>query len=226
MRRGFPIVLTCILSLLLASIVGVSAAVPDDCDCSASDGSCSASISCQGGCTRFCGPGGNCYAECSGDYQFLGAETTLELQNATYPELVTALAHQSGKQVVFAPMKPDLIFNVGFKRAPFWSTLELLSDQGTVQVGGQDFEKLRKLRKILLAGDRITLCVKKTPLATFISDMVGLTGLPLRVTAGSPMALVNIRVSDATLDEMLSKVSEQTGTKIVVISDLAQQSAP
>jgi hypothetical protein len=42
--------------------------IPDDCDCSASDGSCELSISCRGGCTRFCGSGGNCWGECSADW--------------------------------------------------------------------------------------------------------------------------------------------------------------
>jgi hypothetical protein len=104
---------------------------------------------------------------------------------------------------------------VGFKRSPFWNALELLSDQGAVQIEGQDFDKLRRLRRLLLGGDRITLCVKNTPVNTFVGDLVGLTGLPLRVTGGSPMAVVNVRLTSATFDEMLSKVSEQTGTKIV-----------
>ncbi len=218
MRMKPAIVLTCTILLFVVSVVGSSSpAAPDDCDCSATDGSCSASISCQGGCIRFCGNGGNCYAECSGGYGYLGAETTLEMPNATYPQLVTALAHLSGKQMVFVPTRSDLVFNVGFKRSPFWNTLELLSDQGAVQIDGQDFDKLRRLRKLLLAGDRITLCVKNTPVNTFVGDLVGLTGLPLRVTGGSSMALVNVRLTDATLDEMLSKVSEQTRTKIVEV---------
>src|ERR1043166_3708778 len=100
MKRRLAFVLTCVLAFVLPSLVASpSFATFEDCDCIATDGSCSASISCQGPCTRFCGNGGNCYAECSGDYGFLGAETTLELQNATYPQLITALAHQSGKQV-------------------------------------------------------------------------------------------------------------------------------
>jgi hypothetical protein len=129
--------------------------------------------------------------------------------------------------MVFVPMRSELVFNVGFKRAPFWNALELLADQGTVQIDGQDFDKLRRLRKLLLAGDRITLCVKNTPVGTFVSDLVGITGLPLRVTGGNPNALVNVRVSDATLDEMLSKVSDQTGAKISDISTTpGQQPAP
>lgn len=146
---------------------------------------------------------------------FLAMETTLEMQNATYPQLVSKLSHLSGKKMVFLPTRSDTVFNVGVKRSPFWNALELLSDQGTVQIDGQDFERFKRLRRILLGGERITLCVKNTPVNTFVDDMVGLTGLPLRVTAGNPMSLINIKVSESTLDEMLAKVSEQTNTKIV-----------
>lgn len=216
-------------AIILVFAVGLSsspAAAFDDCNCEAPDGSCSASISCAGGCIRFCGPSGNCYAECSGAYEFLGMETTLEVQNGTYPELVTKLAHLAGKQLVFSPTKPYVVFNMGFKRSPFWNALDLLSDQGTVQINGQDFEKLKRLRRILLSNERITLCVKNTRVSTFVSDMGGLTGLPLRVSSGSPTSIVNIKLPEATLDEMLAKVSEQTGTKIVEArSDVAKRPA-
>lgn len=215
MKRAFAIVLTCVLSLLVASIVGVSAAAPvDDCACQADDGSCSTNLSCQGKCISFCGDNGNCFSECSGGYEYLAAETTLEIQDGTYPDLVTKLVHLSGKQLVFFPRTPNLLFNAQIKRSPFWTVLDLLSDQGAVQVNGQDFERIKQLRRILLSGDKIKLCVRNTPVATFVNDMTGLTGLPLRVTAGSPMSIVNIKIPQSTLDEMLFKISEQTGTKI------------
>ena len=206
---------TAVLLIIVSILIGPSpAASLEDCDCVAPDGSCSASISCRGGCTRFCGNNGNCYAECSGFYGFLGAETNLEIQNGTYPELVTRLAHLSGQQLVFSPTRTDIVFNAGFKKTPFWNALELLSDQGTVQIAGQDFERLKRLRRILLSGERITLCVKNTPVNTFVNDIAGLTGLPLRITGGNPMSTINLKLQDATLDEMLAKVSEQTGAKI------------
>jgi len=116
---------------------------------------------------------------------------------------------------VFSPNRYDTVFNVGFKKSPFWNALELLSDQGTVQVDGQDFERLKRLRRVLLTGERVTLCVTNTPVNTFVNDVAGLTGVSLRVTSGNPMALINIKLPEATFDEMLTKVSEQSGTKIV-----------
>src|SRR5215467_7980094 len=127
-----------------------SASAVDTCSCSAPDGSCSASVTCKGGCTKFCGNNNNCYAECSGAYSYYGMEVTFEVQNATYPQLVAELSRISGKDIVFTPPKPDTLFNAGAKRAPLWDALKILANNGTVTIGGKDFEKLRTLRKLLL----------------------------------------------------------------------------
>lgn len=211
-------------ALMLASILAYMSSFPlsastlllrEHCACTAPDGSCSASVNCTGGCTQHCGVGGDCYAYCSGYYAFLGMETTFQMQNATYPQLVDELAHASGKEITFLPTKPDEVFNAGFKRATLWDALELLSDQGTVQVAGQDFERLKRLRRNLLSNVRTSLCVKNTSVQTFVTDLASLTGLPLRVTAGNPMAMVNVQLQNVTLDEIIASVSEQTGTKII-----------
>jgi len=141
-------------------------------------------------------------------------KTSLELQNATYPQLVAALARISGKDIEFSPAKPDATFNTGWKKATLWNLLDMLSDQGTVEIAGKDFEKIKRLRKVLLSGDKVSLCVRGTPVNTFVRDMASLTGLPLRITAGSGMAVVNLKLQRVTLDEILIRVAEQTGTTI------------
>jgi hypothetical protein len=105
-------------------------------------------------------------------------------------------------------------FNTSWKRATLWDVLDMLSDRGTVQIAGKVFEKFKRLRKVLLSGNKISLCVRNTPVKTFVNDMASLTGLPLRITAGSGMAVVNLKLQHATLDEILIKVAEQTGTTI------------
>jgi len=147
------------------------------------------------------------------------------MQNGTYPQLVAALAHISGRDITFSPNRPDL-FNADYKRALLWDVLDMLSERGTVQIAGKDFERLKRLRKALLSGTRISLCVGRTPVSTFVNDMASLTGLPLRITAGKPLAVVNIKLQEVTLDEILAKVSEQTGTKIVEDSNYASIRQP
>ena len=205
-----------ILSFLSAPIHSASSAsMIEECSCSAPDGSCSASVTCSGGCTKFCGNNDNCSASCSGSYEIFATEVSFEMQNSTYPKLVAELARVSGKELAFSPTKPNMVFNAGFKRAPLWDALKMLSDQGTLHVAGQDFEKLKRLRRSLLSGEKFTSCVTNTPVNTFVNDVAGLTGLPLRIAGGRPMATVNVKLQDATLSDILNAVSEQTGTKII-----------
>lgn len=153
-------------------------------------------------------------------------ETTVQMQNGTYPQLVAQLARISGKDVAFSPTRPDVLVNADYKRAALWDVLDLLSDRGTVQIAGKDFEKLKRLRKALLSGMKISLCVGKTPVSTFVNDMASLTGLSLRIASGKPMAVVNIKLQEVSLDEILAKVSEQTGTKIVEYPNYASIRQP
>jgi len=206
-----------VLILFLGSTVTNSAPAltAEDCSCVGPDNSCVVSTSCQGGCIAHCAGEGDCFAECSGSYEMFGMKTTLEMQDATYPQLVAALARISGIDIAFSPTKPDAVFNVGWKRATLWDVLDMLADRGTVQIAGRDFEKVKRLRKVLLSGAEISLCVRNTPVNTFVSDMASLTGLPFRITAGRPMAVVNLSLQHVTLDDILVKVSQQTGATII-----------
>jgi hypothetical protein len=209
----FFISLLAIVFALYRSNTASETYTSEDCSCIAPHESCSVRISCEQGCIAICGIDA-CYAGCSGSYEFLGTKVTLELRNGTYPQLVTDLSRLSGRSLAFSPTKPTTRFNTGFKRALLWDALEVLADRGTLHVAGQDFEDLRRLRKILLSGERISFSVKNTPTSTFVNDMAGLTGLPISITSGNPMATVNIQLENVTLDDILIKVSKQTDTKI------------
>jgi hypothetical protein len=222
MKQSSAVLLTTVLLLALLSTPIRSAAPPlvfQDCYCRASDGSCSVSISCAGGCQKACHPNGDCEAWCSGSMEIFGAEITLEVSDGTYSELTSKLAKISGKEIIFATAsadrgRPDEIINVGMKRSPLWDGLQYLADRGTVRVNGKDFESYIRLRQALLSGQRFNFGVKNTPVNTFVTDVAGLTGLPLRITSGRPMSIANLELNDVTLDEFIARVSEQTGTRI------------
>lgn len=222
MKQSSAVLLTTVLFLALLSTPIRSAAPPlvfQDCYCRASDGSCSVSISCAGGCFKACRNNGDCYAECSGEMEIFGAEISLDVSDGTYSELTSKLAKISGKEITFVttagdPAKPDEIITVGLKRAPLWEGLQFLADRGTIRVNGKDFESYIRLRQALLSGQRFNFGVKNTPVNTFVTDVAGLTGLPLRITSGRPMSIANLELNDVTLDEFISRVSEQTGTRI------------
>jgi len=218
MKKNSAAVLSAIFVVMIVvpSLRVSSAVILEDCSCTAPDQSCSASASCpHGGCILQCVGQGDCLAECSGFYQMFAMDTTLQLQNARYPQLISELARISGRDIAFSPTKPDSVLNADYKKAVLWDVLDMLSDRGTVQIGGKDFEKLKRIRKALLSGTKISLCIGNTPVSTFVNDMSSLSGVPLRITSGKPMTLVNLKLQEVTFDEILVKVSEQTGTKII-----------
>lgn len=212
---AFTLTLAIAFTLSASTDPGNAASLISDCSCTAPDGSCSVSVSCTGGCIKFCGNNDNCSASCSGSYTFYSNEVTFEMQNGNYPRLVSELSRASGKDLTFSPARPDMAFNVGFKKAMLWDVLKLLSDQGTVNIGGQDFEKMKRLRKSLLSGERVSFGVSNTPVNTFVNDLSSLTGLKLKIAGGSQRATVNVQLQDATLSDILLAVSEQTGTKVI-----------
>lgn len=205
---------TAAIVLVVAFTRSTSSAVRNDCSCSARDGSCSASGSCSGGgCTASC-PSDGCNVHCSGFYSMLQTEMTLQMQGATNKRLVAEVARVSGKEVAFSSKRPDVPFNLDVKGAPLWDVLEILSDNGTLLIGGEDFEKLRLTRRALLSGEKISMCVQNTPVSTFVTDLAGLTGLPIHITGGNARATVNVKLRDVTLQDIIAQVSEQTGAKI------------
>ncbi len=184
------------------------------CSCEAPDGSCSASITCTNGCQQHCGPGGDCYVYCSGVFSSLSREVTLEAENSTYPQLVDKLAGASGVDLEFVPFEPNAVFNSGYKNARLWGALDALSERGTLRVAVQDFQRLKRLRRILLSNEKISFAVRNTSVDTFVADMAALTGRPLRVIGGNPKASVYVELQEVTLGDILDIVSRETGTLI------------
>jgi len=216
-------ILTSALLVVLATLAKpVSPSVAfDGCSCTAPDSSCSVTIpDCNGKCQKYCGSNGDCWGECSGFYSVLALETNIELPYGDYSLLTSLLAQTAGKNISFTrsesdPGRSDMLFNVGFKKAPLWDALQFLADRGTVRIGGRDFESIRRLRKALLSGERLNFGVKNTPVDTLVADLVGITGLPLRVAGGNPMTVANVELPEATLDEIIAAVEKETGTRIV-----------
>lgn len=186
----------------------------DSCSCSASDGSCDSSVTCSGGCVNFCAGQGDCYGACSGVYTGLGIKASPNAKRGNSSELVSELARISRRDITFVPAQQNTVFNIETKSVAFWDLLDELSERGAVQIDGQNFERLKRLRKILRGGERVSLCVGHTPLATFVDDAASITGLPIRIVGGPRSVTLNIRLRSVTLKEILSRVSEVTGTEI------------
>lgn len=209
-----------VLSFTLIFTSGLTVSAPaafmrENCQCTASDNSCSVSMTCEGGCQAYCNPQGDCVAFCSGRQGYLGGVITANLVNGTYPQLVDELSRVSGQKISYIPRKPNILINIDSKNGALWDMLSHLSDRGELQVAGQDFSKIRKLRRDLLSGGKVNFCVRETPIEMLVSDLANLTGLRLRVAAGSTAATVTGQFRDVSLSEILDAASEQTGSTIV-----------
>jgi hypothetical protein len=139
---------------------------------------------------------------------------TLELRSGgTNRKISDELSRITGKRIVILPSKPDEAVNVDIKRASLWDVLEMFSERGAVKIEGEDFSKLQSLRKALAGGERISVCINRAPLGRVIADLYGLSGQPLRVTAGDENAPVTLSAKAITLWAILSRLSSQTGAQ-------------
>ena len=192
------------------------AATFEDCSCVADDGSCHASISCAGGCIAMC-PSGGCRAVCSGGYAgFMDftMSVTMHQTHSNSIQVAAELAHITGQSVVITPFKADDTISLDVKRAKLWDVLELLSASGKIEIGGEDFAKLQNIRKSLVSGEKMAVCIHNTSVQRAIDEFTSLSGLPIHATSGDPKTVVSLTLKDATLDDILVQLSSQSGVEI------------
>lgn len=219
MRRLGASLLTALLFLSTPA-----AATFNDCSCAADDNSCRTSISCPGGCIANC-PSGGCYSSCKkgssgeggddGDIAaILSMPITLQLRKGNSSQLGSELARITGKGFVFVPNKHGEAINLDVKDFIVWDVLEVLSRSGRVDVGGHDFSRLQVVRKALVSGERLSVCIHNASVKSVVEEYAGMSGLPVRVTSGDDTALVTLYAKGVTLEEILAQVSARTGVQI------------
>jgi len=130
--------------------------------------------------------------------------------------MTAELSRLTGAEVVFLPSKPDATFSIDTKGASLWDVLEILSDSGKVEIAGEDFSKLRAMRKALVSGEKMTVCIHRTSVQRLATELAYLSGLPVHVASGDKMKLVNFSIKAAALDDIIARVTEQTGAEISV----------
>jgi hypothetical protein len=205
----------------LILIIPLHSVLAETCSCSATDGSCSVSITCPGGCTAYC-PSGACRARCLNSFweTDFRQQVTLQMRGGSSRKLSTALARIIGKEIVVSPNKPDETYTFDFKNASLWDVLETLSENGTVQIEGEDFGKLLRIRKAFLTGEKMSVCIRQAHVRRLIDQLASLSGLSIRTTSGNIDTLVTLSLNDVTLKEIVAEISAQTGVQIEGI-DLA-----
>ncbi len=139
---------------------------------------------------------------------------TLELRGGTNRQLSDELSRIAGKRIVVLPMKADEAINVDIKNASLWDVLESFSMRGVVTIEGEDFSKLRSVRKALAGGGEISVCIKGASLGRVVGLLSGLSGQPLRVTWGDEKALVVLAAKGLVLERVISRLSSETGAQV------------
>lgn len=115
----------------------------DDCFCTAPDGTCSADVSCAGGCWAVCGP--PCSAGCSGSGSGPGGGArnpaklsllfSLEQEAITGEDLAKLLSEQSGLRFAYVSPGP---LSLDISGIPYEDLLPVLARNGVVAVVHDD----------------------------------------------------------------------------------------
>lgn len=205
------------LTALLLSIPVHIGLAENTCSCTASDGSCSASVTCPGGCLAVCPDGGGCHAGCSGKggiTPFLIERVSLQMRDSSSKRLSEELGRITGQEIVFSPYNPKETHTFDFKDALLWDVLEALSERGKVEIGGEDFGKLLRIRKAFLNGEKISICIRRTSVRNIVDELAALSGLSIHTTSGNVDTSVTLSLKDVTLEDIVAKVSEQASVQI------------
>lgn len=193
----------------------------ETCSCTADDGRCSANLSCPGGCVAYCPNGGGCRAKCvtnseggGSNYEIIQMRATVQIKGGNANDLAAALAGITGREVVFVPTMPEHPISLDVKGAPVWDILEILAEHGKVQIGGDDFSTLQLIRKALVTGERMSICIRGASVRRVVDELEALSGLSIQVTSGDAHRLVTLSAKGVTLNELLAQMSDQAGVQI------------
>jgi hypothetical protein len=141
---------------------------------------------------------------------------TTHFNRGSSRQVASELARITAREVAFVPINPQETFNLDAKNIPLWDVLETLSQSGKVRIGGEDFSGLQAVRKSLLSGERMSVCIHHASIQSIVEEFAGISGLPIRVTSGDATTMVTLTVKGVTLEEALAQVSSQAGVQIAL----------
>ncbi len=205
-----------VAALLLSLVTFVPAATGQTCSCKAPDAPNEVSVTCRHGCGAICAPNNACYAACGNfETDLLHVRVTIQINKGGSKEVASLLTSQTGKEIEFVPRKMNDRFTLDLKDSPLFSALDILSKRGQITVNGTDFGKFQKLRTLMLRGGKVSLDFNNVPVREAVDKLSFLSGLRFHIVSGDAQAPVSISLQDVTLDEIVTRISEQTGVKIM-----------
>jgi len=140
---------------------------------------------------------------------------TLKLTTKNSAEIVSALSSYTSKKIEFVPWRRNGPFNIDIKDDDIWNTMDYLYERGKLKLGGVDWSEYQKMRKTASKGKKISqVDFNGISVRDALAHLSFLSGMPLRVESGDAEKPLTLSLREVTLDEVVSRISAQTGVKI------------
>jgi hypothetical protein len=207
--------LTAIALLLLLTTFSPVALGQKKCSCNAPDNSCKAAATCRDGGAAICSSNSACYATCGGvDPGNSQARISLKLRRKKAEEVTAALKRRSGRNIIFEPTRKTDRFTFELNNVPLWTILDFLNGRGKVLLDGLPFDMHKELRRRLSRGGKVSVSFIDSTARNAVAKLAFQSGLSLRVRAGDAERLLSISLEEVTLDEIVARISAESGVKI------------
>lgn len=186
------------------------------CSCAAPDNKCSVKeIRCPHGCTAVCAPGEACFTSCRNIKKDRErARVSIKIKRAhSAQEIEKNLSRASKKRIKFIPRVEGLSFQLD--NGPLWDALVFLNLNGKVFVNNVPFDNLIDLRERMRKRAKIgAINYTDIPVKDALADLSFISGLKIRAKSGNAKALLSFTLPDTTLEEVLSRITKETGVRI------------
>lgn len=139
---------------------------------------------------------------------------TLKETRAESKQIARVLAQVMRQEVEFVPYDASHKFNFDYKNTPLWEVLEDISQFGKLKIGGISFEDLQKIRRPMLTGAKMSMCIHNVPIKNLVSYLSFLRGLPISVVSGDENLRITLSLRDVTFNEIITRISAQTNAKL------------
>lgn len=220
-----------LLMAVLVLLVGGQEVLASSCSCTAPDGSCSASITCSGGCIAVCGTGGNCSAECSasggggtkGQRQLpapldddptagpdQGQLVNLDIQSATSLDISEVLSAQLDRPVAFVNAEPEDVLTLHAVDFPVDELIDWLRRFGSVAVSDKPVAAPGSGLGVP-SDHRVTLQASDASPQTLVELLGEILSSEVRFVPRDPELRISVDVKDASVGEVL-ELLERYGT--------------
>ena len=211
------LVITCLIIISLSAF-GTSYAQKKTCACKGLEGStCTGSVTCTNGCSAICGRKDTCYLSCSA--RVYRQNLTLNFTRQTATDIATTLAKESKLRIRFKANSDTELYDYKLVNSDVWKLLEFLDARGTLFVNGIDFDNLRVIKNQLRAGEKLAgVTFDNTPVEEAVANLELMTGEDLRIVSGKRTKRVSLSVENVSLADVLKKIRNETGVRIVVRS--------